>query len=176
MMKFSKKYFNNNIPKKSNLLLLTKFNSTFEKKSTINKSNILSLTRFNSTFEKKSILDKIVEKERNHGKSGDFLNTPLNYKQKSLYMGQYAFGKLAYTAAIVAPILIFMSPSTDFIHESCVASTLFFGLGYCRHMVFPGLLAISIFIGCVCVPLVLLDKNRKDIKKFMYTKIKRITE
>ena len=155
MMKFSKKYFNNNIPKKSNLLLLTKFNST---------------------FEKKSILDKIVEKERNHGKSGDFLNTPLNYKQKSLYMGQYAFGKLAYTAAIVAPILIFMSPSTDFIHESCVASTLFFGLGYCRHMVFPGLLAISIFIGCVCVPLVLLDKNRKDIKKFMYTKIKRITE
>jgi len=238
MIKFSKKYFNNNISTKSNILPLTKFNSTFEKKSTINnivekkkkyfnnkfnnnifkKSNMLPLIRFNSTFEekstinkiveekstinkiveekstinkiveeeKKSTINKIIEEERKYDslciRSDDYLNEPLNNIDKCIYMGQYVFGKIAYSGAIIAPILLFVSPFDTFVIKSFIISSILYGLGYYKDVCFAFML-LGIVVGCIFMvlrgiflSLKLLEEKRKDIKKFMCMKIKRIIE
>jgi len=204
MIKFSKKYFNNNISTKSNILPLTKFNSTFEKKkkyfnnkfnnNIFKKSNMLPLIRFNSTFEEKSTINKIVEEEKK-SKITKFIEEerkydswcikpdgPLENIDKCQYMGQYVFGKIAYSGAIIAPILLFVSPLDTFVTESFIASSMLYGLGYFRYICFPTMIILIVLSGIfivscgIALSLKSLEEKRKDIKKFMCKKIKRIIE
>jgi hypothetical protein len=84
--------------------------------------------------------------------------------EKIYYIGQYLFGKTMYTGAIIAPVIIYLSPTTHFVSESVLTSLSVACYGYGRELFYPIiLLGMCVFGGCSLF-FSLVGYNREKIK------------